>query len=105
MVECPEGLDDDPDHWVARQVEFFRGRRQRVEWKTYDYDEPADLPSRLESAGFLAEDDEVMLLGRCADLVHDVALPDGVRLRDIESDDDWERVRTMADLVWGTDSS
>jgi GNAT superfamily N-acetyltransferase len=37
--------------------------------------------------------------------VHDVALPGGVRLRDIESDDDWDRVRTMADLVWGTDSS
>jgi GNAT superfamily N-acetyltransferase len=105
MVECPEGLGDDPDHWVARQVEFFGRRGQRVEWKTYDYDEPADLSSRLERAGFVPEDEEVMLLGRCADLVHDVALPGGVRLRDIESDDDWDRVRTMADLVWGTDSS
>src|SRR5918994_1555180 len=39
------------------------------------------------------------------DPVHDVALPGGVRLRDIETDDDWDRVRVMADLVWGTDSS
>jgi GNAT superfamily N-acetyltransferase len=105
MVECPEGLAGDPDRWVARQVEFFGRRRQRVEWKTYDYDQPTDLPSRLERAGFVPEDEEVMLLGRCADLVHDVALPEGARLRDIESDGDWERVRTMADLVWGKDSS
>src|SRR5215207_5574255 len=38
MVECPEGLGDDPDHWVARQVALFRRRGQRAEWKTYDYD-------------------------------------------------------------------
>lgn len=105
MVECPEGLGDDPEHWVARQVEFFGGRGQRVEWKTYDYDEPADLPEHLERAGFVPEDDEVLLLGRCEELVHDVALPEGVRLRDIETDADWERVRTMADAVWGSDTS
>lgn len=105
MVECPEGLGDDPDHWIARQRDFFGRRGQRLEWKTYDYDEPADLPSRLERAGFAPEDDEVVLLGRCADLLHDVELPDGVRLRDIGSDEDWERVRTMVDAVWGTDSS
>lgn len=105
MVECPEGLGDDPDHWIVRQVEFFGGRGQRVEWKTYEHDEPADLPERLERAGFVPDDPEVVLLGRCADLVHDVTLPDGVALRDIESDEDWERVRVMVDAVWGTDSS
>lgn len=105
MVESPEGLSDDPGHWVARQADFFTGRGQRVEWKTYGYDAPADLPVLLERAGFVPEDPEVVLLGRCADLVHDVPLPDGVRLRDVESDDDWERVRVMADAVWGSDSS
>lgn len=105
MVECPEGLGDDPDHWVARQVDFFTARRQVVEWKTYGYDEPADLPERLVRAGFVADDPEVVLLGRCADLVHDVTLPDGVRLREITTDDDWERVRVSADTVWGTQTS
>lgn len=105
MVENPEGLGDDPDHWVNRQASFFAGRGQRVEWKTYSYDEPADLPRRLGRAGFVAEDHEVLLLGRCEDLVHDVALPDGVRLRDIRSDDDWDRVRVLCDAVWGTDTS
>ena len=105
MVECPEGLGDEPDHWIGRQVAFFGGRGQRVEWKTYERDEPADLPERLERAGFVPEDHEVVLLGRCEDLVHDVDLPEGVGLRDVESDDDWERVRVMVDAVWGTDSS
>ena len=72
-----------------------------MEWKTYEHDEPADLPERLERAGFVAEDHEVVLLGRCEDLVHDVDLPEGRRLRDIEGDEDWERVRVMVDAVWG----
>ena len=105
MVECPEGLGNDPDHWVARQVEFFTERHQVVEWKTYGYDEPADLPERLVAAGFVADDPEVVLVGRCADLVHDVTLPDGVRLREITTDDDWERVRVSVDSVWGTETS
>nr|MBU9943769.1 hypothetical protein [Dermatophilaceae bacterium] len=81
MVECPQGLGEDPGHWIARQVEFFTSRGQEVEWKTYGYDEPADLQARLVAAGFVAQDPEVVLLGRCADLVHDVTLPDGRTLR------------------------
>ncbi|HYH73318.1 MAG TPA: GNAT family N-acetyltransferase [Nocardioides sp.] len=105
MVEAPEGLGDDPDHWIGRQVAFFGGRGQVVEWKTYGYDEPADLPERLTRAGFTAQDPEVVLIGRCADLVHDVALPEGTRLREITSDEDWERVRASVDRVWGEDTS
>lgn len=103
MVECPEGLGDDPDHWIARQAEFFTARGQRVEWKTYGYDQPTDLPERLVRAGFVAEDPEVMLLGRCADLVHEVELPAGVLLREPETDADWARVRDLVAEVWGRD--
>lgn len=101
MVECPDGLADDPDAWIARQVEFFRERGQRLEWKTYGYDEPADLPARLERAGFVPEDPEVVLLGLCADLVHDVHLPEGVRLHEPATDEDWARVRGLLTQVWG----
>lgn len=103
MVECPEGLGDDPDHWVARQAAFFTARGQSVEWKTYGYDEPRDLPERLLRAGFVAEDPEVVLLGRCADLVHDVALPAGVRLTEPETDADWAGIRELVAEVWGRD--
>ena len=106
MIECPEGLGDDPDHWVARQVEFFRGRGQRVEWKTYSTDVPADLPRRLSAAGFVSEALEALVLGSCADLVHDAPLPNGVRIREIGCDDDdaWGRVAALMDRVWGEES-
>lgn len=105
MIEAPEGLGEDPQHWIARQVEFFGGRGQRVEWKTYGTDEPRDIGARLQAAGFVPEDEEVLLLGACADLVHDVDLPSGVRLRAFDSDEDWERVRTLIHEVWGDGSS
>ena len=35
------------DRLIARQRDYFAGRGQAVEWKTYGYDEPADLPDRL----------------------------------------------------------
>ena len=31
------------DRLIARQRDYFAGRGEAVEWKTYDYDEPADL--------------------------------------------------------------
>jgi ribosomal protein S18 acetylase RimI-like enzyme len=105
MVECPEGLGDDPDHWIGRQVEFFTRRRERVEWKTYSYDEPADLTDRLTSAGFVAEDGETLLLGDVNGLIHEVELPVGVQLRAVTSDADLARVDELMRTIWGPDNS
>lgn len=101
MVECPEGLGADPDHWIARQVAFFSGRGEQVEWKTYSYDSPADLADRLVAAGFVAEDEETLLLGEVAGLVHDVTLPDGVALRQVSSEEDLARVDVLLRTIWG----
>ena len=71
MVESPDGLGPDPDAYdavIARQRDFFADRGLRVEWKTYDYDEPADLGERLLRAGFVKEDDEALILGEAAPL-------------------------------------
>lgn len=107
MVECPEGLweerGDDPDHWIARQVAFFRERRERVEWKTYSYDEPADLRLRLAAAGFTPEADETLLLGEVAGLVHDVDLPAGVQMRKVSGDADLARIDQLMKTIWGPD--
>jgi GNAT superfamily N-acetyltransferase len=101
MIESPRGLGDDPDHWIRRQVEFFTGRREEVEWKTYSYDEPADLTERLTRAGFVAEDREALLLGEVEGLIHDVALPPGVQLRQVDSDHDLGRVDELMRTIWG----
>lgn len=102
MVECPEGLGEDPDRWIDRQVEFFGSRGQEVEWKTYDYDEPADLLDRLRDKGFVIEDDEALVLGETAALVHPVEAK-GVALRQVDADDDgaFAGIADLTEIVWG----
>jgi hypothetical protein len=101
MIECPRGLGRDPDRAIARQVEFFARRHERVEWKTYSYDRPADLPDRLTAAGFVAADPETLLLGEVGALVHDVRLPPGVRVRAVHTEADLARIDELMTTIWG----
>ncbi|MGI8524104.1 MAG: GNAT family N-acetyltransferase [Nocardioides sp.] len=103
MVECPRGLGDDPDRWIRRQTDFFTGRGEKVEWKTYSYDEPADLPERLAAAGFVAEGPETLLLGEVGGLIHDVDLPAGVQVRVVTSAADLARIDELMKTIWGSD--
>lgn len=106
MVESPDGLGDDPDGLIARVRDFFAERGQRVEWKTYDYDPPADLGERLVAAGFVPEDDEALILGEAAPLARqDIDLPDGVVVRAADDFADFARIRTMTETVWGGDQA
>ncbi len=101
MIENPEGLGDDPGAWVRRQRDFFVGRGQRVEWKTYSYDEPAGLGPMLEAAGFVKEDDEALMLGEAAAMVGLAPeLPAGLVVREVESDEDVEALAALHELVW-----
>jgi hypothetical protein len=105
MIESPEGLGDDPDAVIGAQRDFFAQRGQRVEWKTYSYDPPADLGARLAAVGFEAEEVEALILGELAvlaDLAPDV--PAGLRLRAIGADD-LPAVATFQDAIWGEGSS
>src|SRR6478735_12068497 len=72
--------------------------------RTYPPD-AAEHGAMVECPGGLGDDPEVVLLGNCADLVHDVELPAGTRLREIVADEDWDRVRVSVDQVWGEDTS
>ncbi len=102
MVESPAGLGEDPDRWITRQVEFFTSRGQELEWKTYDYDEPADLLDRLRAHGFTVGDDEALVLGEVTDLLQPVEAK-GVSLRRVEVDDDaaFAGIDDLTEVVWG----
>jgi GNAT superfamily N-acetyltransferase len=104
MIETPEGLGADPDAVIARQRDFFLERKQRVEWKTYGYDDPADLGERLAAAGFVPEELEALILGDAEVVAVDVDLPAGVTVRAVESgprlERDLERIADLHDLVW-----
>ncbi|MFF0341803.1 GNAT family N-acetyltransferase [Kribbella sp. NPDC004875] len=96
------GLDGaELDQLIADQVEYFGKLGTRVEWKYYSHDLPADLPARLTAAGFVPDEEECLLIGDVAELASDVVLPEGIRLREITSRADLERMQAMEEEVWG----
>lgn len=101
MVESPEGLGHDPDAVIDRTAQFFTDRGERVEWKTYSYDQPAGLGERLSRRGFQSEEVEALLLGDAAVLVHAVDLPAGLTLREATSPADYHRIHELMQTIWG----
>ncbi|MFN2321114.1 MAG: GNAT family N-acetyltransferase [Dermatophilaceae bacterium] len=105
MVESPEGLGPDPDLAIRRQVEFFSQRGQSVEWKTYAYDQPADLPERLRAYGFVPDQTEALLLGAAERLAEPVVLSDRYALRTLVGDAEWGQVGALDEALFGSGRS
>ncbi|BCJ58095.1 GNAT family N-acetyltransferase [Micromonospora endophytica] len=96
----------DLDRLIARQVAVARERSEPVEWKLHGHDEPADLPQRLGEAGFAPEDEETVMVGPVAPLASALpVVPDGVRLREVTSRADLDRIAQLKTQVWGRDLS
>jgi GNAT superfamily N-acetyltransferase len=93
----------DLDGLIARQRDYFAARGEPVEWKTYDYDEPADLPDRLRAAGFVPEDPETVVIALTTAIAAEPVLPGGVVLRQVTADADMRRIGAMETEVWRTD--
>ncbi len=100
------GLDgSELDAFIRAQRDHFARLGQQVEWKYHSHDRPADLPQRLAAAGFTAGDEETVLIGEAAGLAGPPVLPAGVRLREVSSAADLERIRALEEEVWGEDRS
>jgi GNAT superfamily N-acetyltransferase len=99
------GLDGPAlDDFIAAQRDHFAALDQSVEWKHHGHDRPADLPQRLAKAGFVPDERETVLVGPVEPLAaSDAALPEGVRLREVTSREDLERIAAMEEAVWGED--
>jgi len=99
-VTWSELSSDSADAVIAAQVRYFAGRGTPVEWKLYDYDQPADLAQRLLAAGFVADDEELMLVAETAAIATDVRLPGGVRLDLVTDQAGVEAMMAVHDLAF-----
>jgi GNAT superfamily N-acetyltransferase len=95
------------DGAIAEQVEFFRGRAERFEWKLYSYDQPPDLGERLLAAGFVREDAESLMVANAEQIAGHAGtgavLPDGVRLVTVTDEAGLELMIKLHDRVFGAD--
>jgi hypothetical protein len=92
------------DDVIAAQVDFFRRRHEAFEWKVFGYDQPADLGERLRLAGFVPDDEEVLLFADTARIACDVPLPEGIRLVAVHDEAGVEAATTVQeDLEPGTE--
>lgn len=93
------------DELIERTCAYFGGKRERFEWKTHSYDEPADLPSRLAAAGFVPGEAETVVIGLAEELTEEPPLPDGVRIRRVGEPADFERIGALHTELWNEDWS
>jgi len=93
----------DLDALIARQRDAFLDRGRSVEWKTYGYDQPADLTERLMAAGFVAEERETVVVGASAALAGLPTDVDGVTIRETTDPADFTAIGELQTEVWGDD--
>jgi predicted N-acetyltransferase YhbS len=72
-----------------------------AEWKTRGHDRAPGLDDALRENGFVAEDEESIMVGEARLLAVDVELPDGVELRQVTSEPDVRALSAMQDEVFG----
>jgi GNAT superfamily N-acetyltransferase len=99
-ITWSELTSDSADAVIAAQVRYFAARGTPVEWKLYDYDQPADLARRLLAAGFVADDEELMLVAETAAIDSEVRLPDGVRVDLVTDQAGVEAMMAVHDLAF-----
>jgi GNAT superfamily N-acetyltransferase len=95
------GLDGSGlDELIARQVRVFTERGERFEWKLHGHDQPPDLPDRLQTAGFVPEDEEAVVIARVDGIASRPLLPEGVSLREVTDRDDLDRIAAFERDAW-----
>lgn len=91
------------DELIARQVRSFESGTGKLEWKYHAHDLPRDLPDRLVAHGFVPEDLETIEVGRVSAMTGEVTPPDGVKLREVSSRRDIDRIADFEAAVWNED--
>jgi GNAT superfamily N-acetyltransferase len=96
-----EGLDDvGLDALIARQIRVFAERGERFEWKLHSHDRPPDLAKRLRAAGFVPEDEEMVVIAPVSEIAVQPLLPEEVTLREVTARADLDRIAAFEQAAW-----
>lgn len=90
---------------IREQVLYFESLGQDFEWKVYDYDWPPDLKERLETFGFIVEEDEAIMLLDLQEAPVILWQPVRTDVRQITSPEGLSDVSAVEEQVWGEDFS
>ncbi len=93
------------DDVIREQVRFFESIGQAFEWKLYDYDRPPDLKERLESHGFLIEEEEAIMVLDLEDAPEVLWQPAHQTVQRITNLERLSDVLTVQQQVWDEDFS
>ncbi len=107
----PDGTGDEALLWLARfpedaaesrieeELAALRSRGWHAEWKLHDFDEPADLKTRLEARGLASHHEEaLMILDVAATEPREFSESDIIIKR--ASSKELEEIATLAEEVW-----
>ncbi|WP_347108576.1 GNAT family N-acetyltransferase [Paenarthrobacter sp. S56] len=88
---------------VSEALDYFKGQPEitTVEWKTRGHDQAPGLREALLGHGFTEDPAESIMVGEAKSLSRDVALPDGVALRQVREEPDVRAMSAMQDEVFG----
>lgn len=92
------------DAAIQAQIAYFRALGADFEWKLYSHDQPADLDSRLQAAGFTADDPETVFVAEITQLKAaglSESLPEGLTLRPVTTEADADLVAEASDAAFG----
>lgn len=91
----------DADAVIAAQIRRFACGGLAWEWKQYSYDRPADLPGRLQAAGFVPDPAEAVLVAEIAGLALEPDPPAGVELVPVTGQGAADALVAVHDEVFG----
>ncbi len=93
--------DATADDAITQHVEFYTSHDLPFIWSVYDYDQPVDLGSRLESAGFSLSASSAVMIADVSDVAGEPQLPAGLTLHQIRDEAGVDRLIKVHESVFG----
>jgi ribosomal protein S18 acetylase RimI-like enzyme len=88
---------------TAVREEAARARRagKTLEWKVYAHDQPEKLPAELEREGFVADEDETLVVLDLSSLPETGPSPEGIRIAEVTDSSTFRDALAVSEAAFG----